>query len=228
MKLLIIGARPQSLGAHVRSVAESATKLEVTTAGLHAEDLKVDLTKVAEVQPLIWKHGPWDHVVCTAGINLSGTISGEGWLASLESQMRTNYYGPMILLSQWTGYWRKHGMEEGVTRHYVAVSSNSAQVARSTSGGYCASKAALSMGIRCAAREMAEHPLAIWAVEPGWLTDTPMSRSVQTRLGEQAPHRIPSGESISPLSVAVQIVSGITRIGRALNGCILRIDGGEE
>ena len=230
MKLLVIGARPRSLGAHVVSVAQSMSKFEVVTAGMH-DNSKLDLTKPKDVHAFMKDVAP-DHVVCTAGVNLFGSTIGEGWLAKLEGQMRTNYYGPMILLSEWARYWRYARQPE--TRHFVAVSSNSAHIARSNSVGYCASKAALSMAIRCTAREMAQLPLdewvplSIWCVEPGWLNDTPMSRSLETRFGHDALHRIPGGEGIPPLSVATHIVNTIKSGGLAFNGTTIRIDGGEQ
>lgn len=216
MKLLVVGARPGSLGAAVAKAGYHAG-FEVTTAGNSygpGENLRMDLTQIFSTNKLVERH-QWDHVVCTAGVNLEGE--------RLAVHMEANFFGPMNLLDAWV---RCH---EHVTivRHFVAISSNSAHIARSGSVGYCASKAALSMGIRCVARAQAQKPLAIYAYEPGWLSGTPMSQEVATRLSGPS-HRIPSGESVDPAQLAEMIITNIVRGDKSLNGCTLRVDGGEQ
>lgn len=202
----------------------------VYTAGVKHEDRKLDVTSASAVHALVEAIKP-HHIVCTAGVNVEGTIEGSKWFTGMVDQMTVNYYGPMLLVSEFTRYWRDN--PEGVigTHHCVAISSNSATIARSKSGSYCASKAALSMGYRCAAREQAEGPFAIYTYEPGWLMGTPMSQEVRDRVGKVDPsaalHRIPGGNMVNVEEFAHMIVKNLS-YGRWLNGCTLRVDGGDQ
>lgn len=205
------------------------------TAGITEEEHKLpDLTLNGSIAYMhdFFVEKRYDHVVCTVGVNTPGTITGGGWIGALDKQMRSNYLVPMILLGEWCRSWRDTEALQGQPpHHYVAISSNSARIARGGSGGYCASKAALSMGLRCAARQMAHLPFAIYGYEPGWLADTPMSKAVQMRLlskGVDQLHRIPSKAPIYVADLARMIVNNIQIGGRALNGCMIPVDGGEQ
>lgn len=232
--LLVVGTRPASLGMRVQRKAREAG-FNVDTAGITVENHRVDFSDVDAVHKFL-EENLFDHVVCTIGINMEGTLQGKGWIKSLESQMRTNYLAPMILMSEWSRVWRDAITADAnlktTIKHFVAISSNSAQVARANSGGYCASKAALSMGIRCAAREQAKWPFSIYGYEPGWLDGTPMSEMVRTRLQQSdqraAMHRIPGGRGINPDYLADLIVGNLLTSSKSLNGCLLRVDGGEQ
>jgi NAD(P)-dependent dehydrogenase (short-subunit alcohol dehydrogenase family) len=238
-KLLIVGARPLSLGMRVQRLARYEG-FNADTAGITTENHTLDISDTDVVHKFMKEH-MWDHVVCTVGVNMEGTVEGKGWIKALETQARTNYLGPMILLSEWARVWRDAIKEAragqdyvpiGLVRHFVAISSNSAHIARANSGGYCASKAALSMGVRCAAREQASWPFSIYGYEPGWLEGTPMSEMVRTRLQHTdvraATHRIPGGRGINPDVLAALIVHNIKTSEKALNGCMIRTDGGEQ
>lgn len=231
-KLLVVGARPLSLGIRVVRAAKDAG-YRTETLGMGSEDHKLDITDTHLVHEFMHEHA-FDHIVNTVGVNLDGTIEGKGWIAALETSMRVNYLAQMIMVSGWARYWRDKIKSEHLrpeVKHYVAISSNSARIARAQSGGYCASKAALSMGMRCAARQEATWPLAIYAYEPGWLEGTPMSEAVRTRIqdkGLTTMHRIPGGQAIPPDQVAEMIVRNIAAGGKHLSGCILRVDGGEQ
>jgi len=233
-KLLVVGAREGSLGAGVVQVAEaSGLYSRVGTAGISGdEERRLNITRLKDVYAFL-REEEWDHVVCTAGMNLPGTITGQDWHANMKSQMNVNYQGPMNLLSEWARYWRKRlevqPDEKEQTRHFVAVSSNSAHIARSGSGGYCASKAALSMGVRCAARELDRDgwPLVAYGYEPGWLNGTPMSNEIESAISGPL-HRIPSGQGLHPVSLAALIVNNLSNMNQAISGCMIRVDGGEQ
>jgi len=186
--------------------------------------------------------------VCTAGINYEGGITDTQVYGKLEESLAINAVGPLHLLHCWQEWW-SYNLDETymttteddsaptnvpdstvpeVPMHFVAVSSNSAHIARSQSLAYCTSKAALSMGIRCAARELAGTWLNVWGLEPGWLSGTPMSKEVNARFQEGQPrHRIPGDRTVDPAALAHLIVGGMRNWYSSLNGCMIRIDGGE-
>lgn len=232
MRVLVVGARPGSLGDAVRAQCLKLG-MEVVTVGVSDEedyplsvtdpDYKISDTLVA-VRP--------DHIVVTAGINLEPQESG-GLAMSYRDHFLVNCTGPMRILDT----WRLVRGPLGDPGHFVAISSNSAHIARSGSAPYCASKAALSMAIRSEARDLARsyefHGIVAYTYEPGWLESTPMSNDVAHRLAEGhhlgAPHRMLGLEAgVSTRSLAGMIVQNLRYGGRELNGCALRIDAGEQ
>lgn len=96
------------------------------------------------------------------------------------------------------------------------------------------------MGIRSAARYLASRKAVerfgetrVWAVEPGWLENTPMSKEVLDRMKDgTSPHRIPGGRvgGMDPRVVAEIIYGGVFSMsdGYEYNGLTIRIDGGEQ
>ena len=206
---------------------------------MSGEDFHLDVTDAEQCREVV-KRAMFDAVVCTAGINRPTRMSGGTELqVGIEDMMAVNFAGHMNVLQAWLGFWFEvqkvaGGPDETIPKHFVSISSNSAQIARTGSLGYCASKAALSMGIRCAAREVAKEPvgpapMAIYAYEPGWLEGTPMSDSVENRLGIGVmPHRIPGGRGIHVGELSEMIALNIRQGSANLNGCVLRVDGGEQ
>lgn len=243
--LLVVGARPGSIGEVIAQRAEKEGFF-VGTAGLSKhEHFPLDVQRSEMIRDVVHVQ-PWHHVICTAGVNLEGGVSGTGWLGQVANSHRVNFMGPLILLSEWCRYWRdildvgenlpaKEVDVRAVIRpeylHFAAISSNSAHIARSKSLGYCTSKAALSMAVRCVAREMATHPagFVIYGYEPGWVDATPMSDSVQNRLDARdvVPHRIPGARTLKKDRLAAMVVHNLM-LGGSLNGCVLRVDGGEQ
>lgn len=238
--LLVVGAQPYSLGQAVWKQGVH-NGLNVRTAGLRGEDWEMDLANPVSIFRCLADHDI-RHVVCTAGVNLSeparfgkpGERGAPGSMsASMYTSFQVNCIGPVELLRRWVGnkLWE---MEPG---HFVAISSNSAHIARTQSVPYCASKAALSMSIRCLAREYARWaeeqgqrmPCVAYVYEPGFIEDTPMSNHVSRLLEEGVPaHRIPGGEGLDRTNLASMVVANILRGGTSLNGCSIRVDGGEQ
>lgn len=238
--LLVVGARPGSLGHCVADVATDRG-WTVTTAGVSGEeDLPLDIADHAAVHGMFGTGFEWHSIVCTAGVNFVGGIKDDSIRGMLDQSLAVNTVGPLHLLHAWQDWWlfnldATYMQGEGdaavpeVPLHFVAVSSNSASIARSRSLAYCASKAALSMGIRCAARELAGTWLNVWGVEPGWLSGTPMSKEVNARIEYGMPrHRIPGDRTVDPAALAHFIVSGLRNPYSSLNGCMIRMDGGEQ
>lgn len=241
-RLLIVGAREGSLGEAVETLAREDLNgdFDVETAGIDQEMLGLDITDYNQVDDFfesIPLHAYPMSIVCTVGMNVEHTI-GALHPPALQREFEVNCTSVLNLLSAW---WNVAMMapdgEVPHLHHFVAISSNSAQIARSQSLGYCASKAALSMGLRVAARALAtgrewKDPCpVVYGYEPGWINDTPMSREVRERLDHATAattvHRIPGGRGIDRFSLANMIMNNL-KGGKALNGCMLRLDGGEQ
>lgn len=225
--LLVVGARPGSLGASVVDYAkEYGDYRNVHSAGFSGEeDHRLNVLSVEQIKDVLREVCP-DHVVCTVGINDPRSFFD----GSLEYQMQHaflyNVTGPMQLL-------REFALQTD-TRFthpkFVAISSNSARIARTKSMPYCASKAALSMAIRCAARELVRGNAGTlaWGYEPG-LLDTVMTREMFPEITEPL-HRMEGvrTEGIRSQLLAERIVTDLSMKGNALNGCMIPFDAGEQ
>jgi NAD(P)-dependent dehydrogenase (short-subunit alcohol dehydrogenase family) len=236
MYALVIGAQPSSLGWHVAEEFERVG-WDVMTAGISGhEDAELDITQVVDVAKFFINDEPFNAVVNTAGVNEPFPTEGVGLAHKLEDHFLVNVVSHVMVLQHWlaklpetVAYW---------TNHYVSISSNSANIARSNSMPYCTTKAALSMAVRCAARDQAGKA-SIYAYEPGLLDGTPMTEQVRQELGQpffndKGPvmHRMRGGKEldhgIRPGRLARVIVNNVRIGGPELNGSIIRLDGGEQ
>lgn len=235
--LLVVGARPDSIGAHVAAWAQMlGSHNKIMTAGETAHE-DVEFTADSLEQSIAWAdelfhdYEPMHDVVCTVGVNHEGTLSDPYTLGLMEEDFCINVLGPMAVLQAWLNYWRSHEHANVGQLNFVVISSNSAGVVRSTGLPYNASKAALSMAVKCAARHTAANfdLLSIYAYEPGWVDNTPMSNDVAHRIPKGVPFtRTPGGRTITPEDLASIIVHNLRLNTGMLNGTTLRIDGGES
>lgn len=231
MKVLVVGARPGSLGA---AVAETCGEQgwEVETLGISGDEKHTMdvVTASDEVVDGLMRSVRPDHVVCTMGVNLPSSrfISESAWWSH---HFNVNVIGPMRLAVAFGKTTEKS--QSRYPGHYVAVSSNSAHIPRTLSGPYCASKAALSMALRVAGREASggDEGYLVYGYEPGLLAGTPMTDDVRRRLGRGIPLTRMRGNEIqdglSVYGLAGHIVHNLAFGGPELNGCLLRYDAGE-
>jgi NAD(P)-dependent dehydrogenase (short-subunit alcohol dehydrogenase family) len=235
-RVLVVGARANSLGEAVLQAAISAG-YEAYGAGISGEAIELDVltTPRQEIIDKLFALQP-QHIVCTVGINMlqpEGQRDLSDWY---RWHFEANVTGPMRLLDAWIWAMAHEGYLPQVPPtdycHYVGISSNSARIPRSSSAAYCASKAALSMALRVAAREGkgGNGGYLVYGYEPGLLAETPMTADVERRLpgvpltrmrGSALEGGIPAG------NLAAQIVFGLSVPGAALNGCMVPYDGGE-
>lgn len=228
MTVLVVGSRPDSLGAAVRDLLQNKG-LRVDTAGVYAEMYHLDVTDPARVAQVMNVVRP-SQVVCTAGINEAYSLRAEGLTGGLEYHFAINVTGVLRVLQEWVHMLET--TEMGMTpspKQFVAISSNSAHVARRQSIAYCASKAALSMALRCAARELAGEGMLVYGYEPGLLAGTPMT-AASTDAFPGALHRMPGvkPEGLSVNDFAATIVANLTHPNQALHGAMIRLDAGEQ
>lgn len=214
--LLIFGARKKSIGDAVRKMwIDMFDDSHVVTAGLSGDE-EIDGMAADEdwVRAVIEKVQP-DRILVTIGVNQP---RGEGDLYSwLSTAFETNVSLPMSILETWIDVDPPKGA------HFVVMSSNSAVIPRSQSMAYCASKAALSMAVRCAARDLqkAKMDLTVYGWEPGLVKGTPMSE------GRGGTRMLGLPEGISRRALAHQIVSALAFGGAEYSGVLVRLDNGE-
>lgn len=221
--VVVVGARHGSLGDHIAIHCQLAG-VPAYRAGIATEEVHLDATDEGRALEAFYALEP-THVVCTVGMNAGGPVYGDDWWQHADEVMALNYLAPMKLLSAFEAYL------DGMPGTFVAISSNSAHIPRSNSAAYCASKAALSMGIRCAARDMsrAKKPLRVWGYEPGALAGTPMTKAVKARLGKDVPmSRMLTNPAGLPVGAVGRIVArDLLDSPEVLHGCMVRLDNGE-
>lgn len=228
-RFLVIGTRPGSLGDAIAIRLEEGDLHDVVRVDhpdrtVNGSDWQMDITDRRQVVHAIEHLVPSDVVIC-AGVNLDDSV----FARNLSLQLQVNTYGPLMFINELLDYWMRSGRVPPATGLNVcALSSNSAHIARSGSVGYCASKAALSMGLRSMARKSAGiGGVRIWGYEPGLIGDTPMTDEVLLRFDGPA-HRIPSGRSVQKWDLAKRIVRDIVTPTWDMNGVMFRMDGGEQ
>lgn len=235
-KILIAGAQPESLGDAI-GVEAMLRGHTVTTVGIgEGENVYADLCLFGNnfLRQLMRDEAP-DHVICTVGVNEPEGKIGRDHRDWYTHHFNNNVIGPMRLLKAFSTWVTEEmgGASSSWLRHFVAISSNSATIPRTNSAAYCASKAALSQALRVKAREASggDHGYIVYGYEPGWIADTPMSHDIESIFGPDTKMHRMRGEGLAPgvrkEALAAQIVMALGVPGAALNGALLRYDGGE-
>jgi NAD(P)-dependent dehydrogenase (short-subunit alcohol dehydrogenase family) len=231
MRALIVGAAPNSLGAAIaeqfknfdQGVVEGI-KIPIyqpITAGIAGETEHLDLGDYDQVRDTIEYIRP-EVIVCTVGVNHSfRPFTNPHGLVDVVDEMEVNFHLPINLLHSAIMVGRDR------LRAVVLISSNSAHIARRNSLGYCSSKAALSMGIRVAARELGGQPL-VWGYEFGLLKGTPMTKATEVIFGPAQTRMIGAESGLETPKAARQVVGDVCGMWHGLNGCLLRLDAGEQ
>lgn len=220
-RVLVLGAQEHSLGDAITNRLALNEGYEWLTAGISGDEHR--MVNVVEepgaLRRLMEEFVP-TAVVCTVGVNIPRGIMSGDLAASLMDSFAVNVLGPLNAL--------RMAMGIGSVRQFIAISSNSADIARRGSIPYCSSKAALSMALRVAAREMAGSDLLVYGYEFGLLMGTPMTREVESKF-EGPLTRIPGAPSgLSTQAAAREVVDRLAHPWQGLNGVMLRLDGGEQ
>jgi NAD(P)-dependent dehydrogenase (short-subunit alcohol dehydrogenase family) len=230
--LLVIGAAPHSLGIVLAQMARTQYDFaSVTTAGISGEPIKLDVTHSLRIKEVLDEVRP-DIVLCTVGVNVPADVADPYLPARMMDSFITNVTGPIDVLRHFTNS-QQRPERAGTLKRYVAISSNSARIPRTRSLPYCASKAALSMALRVAARELAGENVVVWGYEPGLLAGTPMTQETiaHAEVGRLTPslHRMKgvSPEGIPVIDLATRILNDVAHFSVAHNGNIYPFDAGE-
>lgn len=217
-KLMVFGARKKSIGQMTANMWGDMFDGQTVTAGVTNEEQHlIHYEDTDQVREFIAEHKP-DRMLVTLGRNETlADFNGDTELW-LNDHFHTNVVMPMMLLDAWL---ESDVMPDGA--HFVVLSSNSAHIPRSGSMAYCASKAGLSMAIRCAARDFGKAGIdaSIYGYEPGLVKGTPMSgkRGGTRMLG------LPNG--MPRRALAQQIATNMAFGGPEFNGVLVRLDAGE-
>lgn len=240
---LVIGAGTTGNIGHATAAKLHSEGYKVVVADIafdHIEFTQVltDVTDEAEVNDLLKfiknRYGKLDLIVNSAGVNILGPIdkySLEDFNKTIAVNLTSNY-----LLLQ--AYVRAFGTD-GVYKKFIAITSDTAMIPKSSSFAYGASKAGANQFLRCAARELNKYHEDPWLVTGLALgrVMTPMDNKTIEDLMEQRNitrekaeemlnANIPMGRGLAPEEVAEWVYFLATK-GDFASGNILRVDGGQ-
>ncbi|HET8731247.1 MAG TPA: SDR family NAD(P)-dependent oxidoreductase [Moraxellaceae bacterium] len=157
----------------------------------------LDVTDQAAVGPaldkIIRRLGDVDLIIANAGIS-GARKAGDGNLAKDRRIIETNLMGAIAVIDAAVAYFRQRG-----SGHIAAISSSSAYLGIPGSGAYSASKAALTNYLEALRMELADKPITVSIVHPGF---------VKTDI---APHMEKYPFVAAPEKVAREIVEGLLR-----------------
>jgi NAD(P)-dependent dehydrogenase (short-subunit alcohol dehydrogenase family) len=238
MKVWVIGGT-SGIGEAVANRCMYANDEVISTGAA-----EVDVREQDDIEGFWREVGGFEGIVYSAGIN---TLS---WIRDLDPDeamdiMNVNVMGFMRVLQVVTdiavpmplprrsGYMSRLGPP--MLRSVVAVSSDAATRPMRTSMAYCASKAALDMAVRCAARELAPF-IRVNAVSPGMIDNTGMTEYIDRtvpKIRDWTPEhadkyersQCPAGRRGMPAEVA-DLVFNTLRGPEYLTGSIITMNGG--
>ena len=193
MKVLVIGGDSGIGSAAVTAIRDyirlnfEDNKPEVLWSSKEMMDVR-SFDSIKKWMSVHESDGYFEHIVFSAGVNYLQWLGGMGekGLGQAAEVIDTNVMGFLRLMDYLcTGVPQNfdHGMHLAAQpRSIVAVSSDAASRPLRTSSAYCASKAALDMAVKVAARELGPHGWRVNAVSPGMTAPTGMSRYVDERV----------------------------------------------
>lgn len=169
-RLWVIGT-DSGLGSHIAAMAgPDGWEVIATTRE------QCDVRDGSDIRGIIKAHGPFDGVVYCAGVNHLA------WSQDIEERHIWDTFDVNV-----AGFIRVVRSLAQIQRDrptsLVAISSDAAHTPMRTSTAYCASKAALSMAVRCVAREHAPT-WRVNAIQPAAIAGTEMSRYVDQTVPE--------------------------------------------
>lgn len=227
--LLAAGARVSALDI------DEERMLSLEPQGDRLRAYRCDVTDAATIDAVLKRageeSGPVIGLVHAAGCLNAGSLMDSALSpTAFEQMMRVNVQGSWLLLRSVAERMREARSPGAL----VVVSSNAGTTPRVKMGGYCASKAALTMMMHCFALELAQFGIRCNAVSPG-STNTPMLRNLlgpeavsASVAGDPSNYRlgIPLGKVAEPEDIAQACLFLLSASSRQITGHDLRVDGG--
>ncbi|MFH4666803.1 2,3-dihydro-2,3-dihydroxybenzoate dehydrogenase [Vibrio cidicii] len=175
------------------------------------------------------RHGPFDHLVCCAGILHLAPLH-QMPLEKVQETFNVNTFG---ILAAMQGV--AESMKQRTSGSMVIIGSNAANTPRMSIGAYGASKAALHMLVKCMGIELASFGIRCNVVSPG-STRTAMQQQLwsenygeaQVIEGDAAQFRlgIPLNKIAEPADIAQTVLFLLSDAANHITMHDLRVDGG--
>jgi len=212
----------------------------VVTADIRDDvDIYLDVTKKASVQDAFKyikdTYGRLDAVLPCHGVNILGKIEEypeDHWDKTIDINLK----GLFLLLQAYV----QHFDNDGLRKVFLPITSDTAEIPKTSTFAYGASKAGANHFLRCTARELNKYHKDPWLVSGlavGMVAGTPMDKKTiadlvaQRDISEEKARsmltaNIPLGRGLTTDEVAEWMYFTATK-GDYSSGCILRIDAGQ-
>jgi len=162
VKTWVMGGSPNSIGA---AIAEAVVSEGVDHLVFATTKEELDCRNWSDMADWVKEYGPFDRAVFAAGVSHLSYIDLEEQ-DMVRDVFNVNVNGFIGMLQALTSV-QDYG-------NILAIVSDASRTPMRTSWAYCASKAALEMAVRCAARELA--PWRINGLSPSTVEGTDMTR----------------------------------------------------
>ncbi|MEJ3601609.1 2,3-dihydro-2,3-dihydroxybenzoate dehydrogenase [Vibrio vulnificus] len=192
-------------------------------------DLSQPESVARRVAQMVEQHGPFDHLVCCAGVLHLGAIASMP-LAQIEHTFNVNTFGTLAVMQVLA-----EGMKARRAGSMVIVGSNAANTPRPNMGAYGASKAALHMLVKSMGIELAEYGVRCNIVSPGstrtdmqmqlWSEEYGEPQVIAGNL-EQFRLGIPLRKMAEPQDIARSVLFLLSDLAGHITLHDLRVDGG--
>lgn len=156
------------IGAAVAHELGMSELYKVTMTDEHT----TNVVNTAELARFYRREGPFDHIVYSAGVNRLSWLK-DTKIIEVMMIMDINVVGFIRVVS----LVAQNNMGMDKPKSVTAIVSDAATHPMRGSIAYCASKAALAMAVKCAARELAPH-IRVNGVSPGVVEGTPMTNLI--------------------------------------------------
>jgi len=182
------------------------------------------------------QYGRLDGIMCCQGVNIMNKLE-EYDLTDFHRTIDANLTSLFVLLQNYVKFFDNDGNRKA----FVVVTSDTAEIPKTLTFAYGASKAGANQFLRCTARELMKQHADEWIVTgfaAGMVSGTPMdlktisdiTKSRSNVNGEEARKmlvaNIPAGRGMTTDEVAEWLFF-LTTKGSYASGCILRVDGGQ-
>lgn len=238
--VLVIGTNGfDNIGAAVARKFESEGWGVITADVNTIADIFMDITDKSAVQTVFQTinltHGRLDAVIPCHGVNILGeigTYSERDWDKTIDINLK----GLFIALQAYVNHFDNNGMR----KVFLPITSDTAEIPKTSTFAYGASKAGANHFLRCTARELNKYHKDPWLVSGlaiGMVAGTPMDKKtisdlmIQRGISEEKARgmltaNIPTGRGLTTDEVA-EWVYFVTEKGDYATGNIIRIDSGQ-
>jgi NAD(P)-dependent dehydrogenase (short-subunit alcohol dehydrogenase family) len=219
------------LGGRRPEAEIAATLEELRSAGVRVAYVAADLRSAGErarlLETALETFGSLDVLVNNAGMApRTRTDLLEATPESFAEVLATNLEGPYFLTRDVARSMIASPRRDGARRVIVFITSVSAEMASTSRGEYCVSKAGLSMAARLFATRLAEHAIPVFEVRPGIIA-TDMTAGVRERYDESiARGLVPERRWGQPEDVGRAVAALVRGELPYATGAILTLDGG--
>ena len=209
--------------ADVNLEKAAETAREVEAAGRGAMAVKVDVTRLSDVEQMVesalGRFGKIDILINNAGIardKLILRMTEEDWDAVLDVNLKGTFNCTKAVV--------KH-MSKQRSGKIVNIASVVGEMGNAGQANYSASKAGVIGLTKTIAREFAQRGINVNAIAPGYI-QTPMTDVLPDKAKEELKRMIPMERLGQPEDVAHAVLFLVSEASSYITGQILKVNGG--